>query len=90
MRTDPLSDALRDLVRDAVREGIAEAIEELRASVVQSPPARYLTVAEAALVANIGQTKLRAAIAAGELDAVRRGRLVRIPTDALDDWLQSA
>jgi excisionase family DNA binding protein len=88
MAADPLADVFERIVRDVVRDELAKAVEELQAIVRSAgPPARYLTVDEAAQVANVGRTKLRQAIGTGELPVTRRGRLVRIPVDALDAWM---
>ena len=89
MRPDPLTEALREVVRDAVREASDEVLEELRSIAEARPTARFLTIPEAAQVANVGRTKIRDAITTGDLEAVHRGRLVRIPAEALDDWMAS-
>lgn len=49
---------------------------------------RYLTVAEAAKLLRMGHKSVYAAIERGEIPAVRFGRLLRIPAEAvaiLDD-----
>lgn len=46
-----------------------------------------LTMDQAAEHANISRKTLQRAIAAGELPALRRGRLVRVLDRHLDDWL---
>jgi len=47
-----------------------------------------LRVTEVALVLGIGRTKVFALLAAGELPAVRLGRSVRIPREALERWVR--
>jgi excisionase family DNA binding protein len=48
-----------------------------------------LTVREAAAILRIGRTQLYAAVARGELPALRIGRSIRIPTQALLDLVAS-
>lgn len=88
---DPLTEAIADVVRQVVRAELAAALEQLREELgVQQTPARYLKVADAAQSRQIGETTLRAAIKAGELPVIRRGRLLRIDPDALDAWLAAS
>jgi excisionase family DNA binding protein len=47
-----------------------------------------LTVEEAADRLGIGRTMTYALIAAGVLESVHIGRLRRVPTDALDDYVR--
>ena len=49
--------------------------------------APVLTVEEAAQRLRIGRTLMYALIAAGDVESVRIGRLRRVPTDALDDYV---
>ena len=51
-------------------------------------PPLLLSVNEAARVLQIGRSKLYELLAAGELPVVRIGRSVRIPTAALEQWVQ--
>lgn len=54
-----------------------------------APAARLLlTVEEAADRLGIGRTLAYALIAAGVLESVHIGRLRRVPTDALDDYVR--
>lgn len=46
-----------------------------------------LTVEEAADRLGIGRTLMYALVSAGEVESVRIGRLRRVPTDALDDYV---
>ena len=49
--------------------------------------APVLTVEEAAQRLRIGRTLMYALIAAGDVESVRIGRLRRVPTDALDEYV---
>lgn len=49
--------------------------------------APVLTVEEAARRLRIGRTLMYALITAGEVESVRIGRLRRVPTDALDEYV---
>ncbi len=52
------------------------------------PPNRLvLTIEEAAQRLGIGRTLMYALVKAGEIESVSIGRLRRIPTDALDDYV---
>ncbi|GAA2571838.1 excisionase family DNA-binding protein [Pseudonocardia hydrocarbonoxydans] len=54
----------------------------------QARPFRLvLTVEEAADRLGIGRTLMYALVSAGEVESVRIGRLRRVPTDALDDYV---
>lgn len=46
-----------------------------------------LTIEEAAERLGIGRTLMYALVSAGEVESVRIGRLRRVPTDALDDYV---
>lgn len=49
--------------------------------------APVLTVEEAAQRLRIGRTLMYALIASGDVESVRIGRLRRVPTDALDEYV---
>ena len=46
-----------------------------------------LTIEEAAERLGIGRTLMYSLVASGEVESVQIGRLRRVPTDALDDFL---
>lgn len=46
-----------------------------------------LTIEEAVERLGIGRTLMYALVSAGEVESVRIGRLRRVPTDALDDYV---
>ncbi len=49
---------------------------------------KLINVTEAAKEMGLGRTKLYELIAAGEIQVVRIGRAVRIPTGCIDDWIR--
>ncbi len=59
---------------------------------ITTHPARpvrlVLTVEEAAERLGIGRTLMYALITSGEVESVRIGRLRRVPTDALEEYVQ--
>jgi excisionase family DNA binding protein len=50
-------------------------------------PRILVRVAEAAEMLSLGRSKTYAMVQAGEIPSVRIGGSVRIPVDALNDWL---
>jgi excisionase family DNA binding protein len=48
---------------------------------------QLLRAEEAAHLLGIGRTKIYEMIARGEIPALRIGRLVRVPRDALEEWI---
>lgn len=50
---------------------------------------RHLTVEQAADELGVGHKMIRAAIAAGELPALRVGRLLRIDREDFEGWLET-
>ena len=55
-----------------------------------APLSEVLTVREAAAILRVGRNQLYQAVARGQLGAVRIGRSIRIPKQALLDLLTSA
>lgn len=53
-----------------------------------NPPRLMLTVEQAAEALGIGRTTMFALIKAGEIQAVRIGRLRRVPADAIEAHVQ--
>lgn len=51
-------------------------------------PVLLLTILEAARMLGIGRSKAYELIAAGELEVVRIGRTVRVPVDALEEFVR--
>ena len=81
---------LAELVRQVVREELDAALRDLVARLESRPPARYLTMAEAAKVAGVGLRVIQQAVTDGALASITRGRSRRVTTDAIDAWLESA
>ncbi len=52
--------------------------------------APLLTVPEAAKVLRIGRNLAYQLVASGELPSLRLGRVIRVPRDALDRWIEVA
>lgn len=51
-------------------------------------PKRLLTVVETAQALGVGKTLVWDLVHRGEIPSVRLGRLVRIPVQKLDEWIQ--
>jgi excisionase family DNA binding protein len=77
---------IRDEVRQAVREEVRAALAEAR-SVVQ-PDTEFLTVKDAASLAQVSAATVRAWIQRGHLPCHRTGRLWRIRKDQFLNFLE--
>ena len=53
-----------------------------------SPEKALVTMTEAARFLGIGKTKLAELVRSGELTVVRIGTAIRIPTEALQAWIE--
>ena len=87
------SHELAGVIAEALREAVVEAVAaEVRAVLERhavAPPARLLTVAEAAKIANVHAETLRRAIKAGRLRSVSSlGRHPRIRPEDLAAFLE--
>jgi excisionase family DNA binding protein len=81
-----IDSAIRDAVREVVREEVRAAISELlpAAPAKSSVSSEYLSIDEAAKVARLHHTTIRAWIKDGSLTAFRAGRVYRIRRADLD------
>ncbi len=50
---------------------------------------QLFTIREAARYLNLSERTIRRLISGGEIETVRRGRLVRIPAGELDVWIEA-
>lgn len=73
-----IAETLRDLVRDLVRDELARALA------ARDAPVEYLTVAQAASVAQVARGTVRRWVREGRLADHRAGRVVRVRRDELD------
>ena len=90
--TGQLESALRELMRDVVRDELRVALAEARprqaASVPSSEP--YLSVANAAQLADLAPNTIRTWIRDGRLPAHRAGRVLRVRRSDLEKFLAPA
>lgn len=84
----PLAEAMRDMLRDVVRDVLREELPRVTASPV-STEERWLSVATAAKLCEVGQNTVYGWIADG-LKATRRGRTYRIRMAHLIEWMEGA
>jgi len=56
---------------------------------LNEPNQLLLTIAEAGEIIRVGRTRMYALVASGAIPAVRIGRSVRIPVDALREWINA-
>ena len=79
---------IRQLVREEVKKVISETRTEQKESLVsQYPP--FLTVEEAASIMRLGRNTVYEMAHDPTFPAIREGRKIRIPTQALFNWLES-
>ncbi len=50
---------------------------------------RLLRISEAAEVVGLGKTKFYELVQTGEIRSIHVGRVVRVPTEALEEWIQA-
>jgi excisionase family DNA binding protein len=77
---------IRDEVRRAVREEVRAALAEARGAV--QPDTEFLTVKDAASLAQVSTATVRAWVQRGHLPCHRTGRLWRIRKDQLLSFLE--
>jgi excisionase family DNA binding protein len=84
-----LLEVVRRAVREVIREELALALGKSPARGGDSPPhaEELLTVAEVAGVLRLPPSTVYELIRRGKLPAVRAGRSLRVPRDALKRWI---
>lgn len=80
---------IRQLVREEVQKALSEMCitEKKESPVNQYPP--FLTVEEAASIMRLGRNTVYEMAHDPTFPAIREGRKIRIPTQALFSWLES-
>jgi excisionase family DNA binding protein len=80
-----IDDALRQLVREEIRSALGDLLPA-----PTEPVPLALTLGQAAERTGLSERTLRRAIADGRLRALRSGRSVRVPLDALRAFVEGA
>lgn len=75
-------------LRRLIREEVAALLEQMRRSPVRDDLPPVLTVREAAEAARVSVYKMYDLTRRPGFPAVRDGRMIRIPRDALFQWLE--
>lgn len=74
---------------DELAKLLAPRLHRLDAPASVEAPENLLSCAEAAGIANVHPETIRRAARSGKLRCVRAGTAVRVPPDALAEWLQA-
>ena len=90
--TGQLEAAFRELMRDVVRDEVRSALAESRPrqAATTAPGEPYLSVANAAKLADLAPNTIRTWIRDGRLPAHRAGRVLRVRRSELESFLAVA